>query len=156
MAVNKCLLITGKHKSAAMIQKLFIFATFGMHSEHKNVFSAMKNASNGIAMPFKKGQSGNPARQFSSTNQPANKGPKRQLPDLKDLVAKVLGNEINDVTVAEAILLMLAKKSLSGDLKAADMILDRSYGKPTQVVENTGEQPLTIKIVRTDGDNTQP
>lgn len=106
-------------------------------------------------MPFKKGKSGNPARQFTSENQPLNKGPKRQLPELKELVAKVLGNEVNDVTVAEAILMMLAKKSLAGDLKAADMILDRSYGKPTQVVENTGEQPLTIKIVRTDGDSPQ-
>jgi len=127
-----------------------------MQSEQKTMLSGIKNASYGIAMPFKKGQSGNPARQFSSENQPANRGAKRQLPDLKDLVAKVLGNEVNDVTVAEAILMMLAKKSLNGDLKAADMILDRSYGKPTQVVENTGEQPLTIKIVRTDGDNAQP
>lgn len=138
-----------------MIQKLFIFATFGMISEHKMLFSGIKNASYGTTMPFKKGKSGNPAKQFSKDYQPATRGPKRQLPDLKELVAKVLGNEINDVTVAEAILLMLAKKSLGGDLKAADMILDRSYGKPTQVVENTGEQPLTIKIVRTDGDNPQ-
>lgn len=104
-------------------------------------------------MPFKKGKSGNPARQFSKENQPLIKGRKRELPDLKDILSKVLGNEINDISVAEAIIMMLAKKAVNGDLKAADMVLDRSYGKPTQVIENTGEQPMTIKIVRTDGDS---
>jgi hypothetical protein len=138
-----------------MIQKSFIFATFGIISEQKKALTGIKNTLIGIVMPFKKGKSGNPATQFSKENQPATRGPKRQLPELKELVAKVLGNEVNDITVAEAILMMLAKKSLAGDLKAADMILDRSYGKPTQVVENTGEQPLTIKIVRTDGDSPQ-
>jgi hypothetical protein len=82
--------------------------------------------------PFKKGQSGNP------------KGRPKKIPDLMVLLANVLGDTKNDLTAAEHILNALRKKALAGDVRAAEMLLDRAYGKPKQPTENTTD--LNIKL----------
>lgn len=86
--------------------------------------------------PFKKGQSGNL------------KGRPRKLPELDKLLDEVMGQGAEGKSVAKQILDALAKKAKGGDVKAAEMLLDRAYGKIKQPIENSGNQELTIKIVR--------
>lgn len=66
-----------------------------------------------------------------------NGGRPRKLPQLNDLIDTVLGDEVNGLTAAEAILKKLRQLAVSGNLKAAEMLLDRAYGKPKQVTDIT-------------------
>ena len=79
--------------------------------------------------PFKKGQSGNP------------NGRPKKLPELDKLLADVLGEEKDGVTAAEAILKKIRQMAASGNLRAAEILLDRGYGKPRQSIESN----VTIK-----------
>ena len=105
--------------------------TEGKPSEVKKVVkpkkTAVKKQGGGIAnlKPFKKGQSGNP------------KGRPKKLPQLDELLAEVLGEEKDGMTAAKAILLKLRQKATSGDLRAAEILLDRGYGKAKQSLEIT-------------------
>lgn len=69
--------------------------------------------------PFPKGVSGNP------------KGPTPVLPEIKALMAKILGNEYNGLTEAEHILLAIGKVAKAGDVRAAEFLFDRGFGKVT-------------------------
>jgi hypothetical protein len=75
--------------------------------------------------PFKKGQSGNP------------KGRPKKIPELDKLLADVLGEEKNGLTAAEAILKALLMKATKGDVRAAEVLLDRAYGKSKQSIDHT-------------------
>lgn len=75
--------------------------------------------------PFKKGQSGNP------------KGRPKKIPELDKLLADVLGEEKNGLTAAEAILKALLSKAAKGDVRAAEVLLDRAYGKSKQSIDHT-------------------
>jgi hypothetical protein len=83
---------------------------------------------------FKKGQTGNP------------NGRPKKLPELSKLMADILGDEKNGLTTAERILKAIEAKALRGDIKAAEMLLDRGYGKPKQTQETniTSSDPLVI------------
>jgi len=91
---------------------------------------------------FKKGQSGNP------------KGRPPKLPHLDKLLDEVLGEEKDGVTAAKVILQALRLKATKGDVRAAEVLLDRAYGKAKQAIENSGE--TTIKIIYAEGDSTEP
>jgi hypothetical protein len=84
---------------------------------------------------FKKGQSGNP------------KGRHPKLPALDILLAEVLGEEKNGTTAAQKILIALYKKALKGDTKAADILLDRGYGKAKQDVNLNANINLSSRKV---------
>ena len=83
---------------------------------------------------WKKGETGNP------------NGRPRKLPELTKLMADILGDEKNGLTTAERILKAIEAKALKGDIKAAEMLLDRGYGKPKQTQETsiTSSDPLVI------------
>lgn len=72
------------------------------------------------AKPFKKGQSGNP------------KGRVPKIPELEKLLAEVLGEEKDGIEAAKAILMALRLKATKGDVRAAEVLLDRAYGKAKQ------------------------
>ena len=72
------------------------------------------------AKPFKKGQSGNP------------KGRPCKIPRLDKLLAEVLGEDKDGITAAKAILMALRAKATKGDVRAAEVLLDRAYGKAKQ------------------------
>jgi len=74
--------------------------------------------------PFKKGHSGNP------------KGRPPKIPAIDEILAKVL-NETgsNGLTRAENILRKMTIKAET-DIRAAEMILDRAYGRPRQQIES--------------------
>jgi len=90
--------------------------------------------------PFPKGVSGNPA------------GRPKKLPELDKLLADVLGEEKDGVTAAEAILKALRAKAAKGDIRAAEVLLDRGWGKAKQQVDMTtnGKElpPQTVHITR--------
>lgn len=83
---------------------------------------------------YKKGQSGNP------------NGRPRKLPALDKLMADVLGEEKDGITAGEAILKALRAKATKGDVRAAEVLLDRAYGKPKQTTDTniTSTEPLVI------------
>lgn len=69
------------------------------------------------AIPFVKGKSGNPA------------GKPCKIPGLDKLLAEVLGEDKDGITAAKAILMALRAKATKGDVRAAEVLLDRAYGK---------------------------
>jgi hypothetical protein len=85
---------------------------------------------------FKKGQSGNP------------KG-RPKLPDIKEALAKVLADEKDGYSALEATLMALRAKAVKGDIRAAEALLDRAFGKPRQSVDHTtGGDKLPPTAVR--------
>jgi hypothetical protein len=77
------------------------------------------------AKPFEKGKTGNPL------------GRPKKIPELEVLLAEVLGEEKDGKTAAEAILMALRAKAAKGDVRAAEVLLDRAYGKAKQFIDNT-------------------
>lgn len=91
--------------------------------------------------PFKKGQSGNP------------NGRPKKLPELEALMAKVMGEEKGGITAMEAIIQALRLKAAKGDVRAAEVLLNRGYGMPKQTIQSSGE--TVVRFVR-DGDSNTP
>jgi len=71
---------------------------------------------------FPKGVSGNP------------KG-RPKLPDLKEAMAKILGEEKDGKIALEAILAGLRAKAVRGDARAAELLLKYTYRQPTQEID---------------------
>jgi hypothetical protein len=85
--------------------------------------------------PFKKGESGNP------------NGRPKKIPNLDELLADVLGEEKDGIAAAKAILMALRAKATKGDVRAAEVLLDRAYGKAKQSVDHTtGGDKLHIPV----------
>lgn len=83
---------------------------------------------------WKKGESGNP------------NGRPRKLPELDKLLAEVLGEEKDGISAAEVVLKAIRAKAAKGDVRAAELLLDRAYGKPKQSLDTTitSLEPLVI------------
>ncbi len=62
------------------------------------------------------------------------KGAPKKLPSLDILIADVLGTDGSNVSDAERILRALVSKALKGDVRAAELLLDRGYGKILQKI----------------------
>jgi len=76
---------------------------------------------------FKKGVSGNP------------NGKPKKIPQLEILLADVLGEEKDGIEAAKAILMALRSKAVKGDVRAAEVLLDRAYGKASQNLTLEGD-----------------
>ena len=87
---------------------------------------------------FKKGQSGNP------------NGRPKKLPKLDELLSDILGEEKDGITAAEAIMKALRSKATKGDIRAAEVLLDRAYGKTKQTTELTGSNGDPVQIIISD------
>jgi hypothetical protein len=66
-----------------------------------------------------------------------NVGRPPKLPQLDVLLDAVLGEEKDGITAAEAILKALRMKAAKGDVRAAEILLDRAYGKSKQSIDHT-------------------
>lgn len=81
-------------------------------------------------------------------------GRPKKLPELDKLLADVLGEEKDGVTAAEAILKALRAKAAKGDIRAAEVLLDRGYGKPSQTIKGavdvTGIKQIIIERASAD------
>jgi len=75
------------------------------------------------AKPFKKGQSGNL------------NGRPPKLPEIDKLLADILGEDKDGISAAKAILMALRAKAAKGDIRAAELLLDRAYGKAKQHIQ---------------------
>jgi hypothetical protein len=75
--------------------------------------------SQNLRPPWKKGQSGNP------------KGRPR-LPDIRNAIARVLADDASGQTALDEVLMALCARAKQGDVRAAEFLLDRAYGKATQ------------------------
>jgi hypothetical protein len=72
------------------------------------------------------------------------KGQPPKLPDLNIILAKLMGQEVNGSTATEKIIAALRKKAYYGDNRAAELLLDRSFGKLQNKVDVTsGGEKLT-------------
>lgn len=93
----------------------------------------MPNKENIEKHKFKKGQTGNP------------NGRPKKIPNLDILLADVLGEEKDGIEAAKAILMALRSKAIKGDVRAAEVLLDRGWGKVKQNIEATVKD-VTIKF----------
>lgn len=75
--------------------------------------------------PFPPGVSGNP------------NGRPKKLPALDALMEKVMGEEKDGVSAMEVILKALRAKAAKGDVRAAEIVLNRAYGKPKEFMDVT-------------------
>jgi len=73
-------------------------------------------------------------------------GRPKKIPELRELLANVLSDEKNGKTAAEAILDALRSKALRGDVRAAELLLDRAYGKSAVSLDLTGEVNVNTVI----------
>lgn len=76
-----------------------------------------------IETQFKPGKTGNP------------NGRPKKLPAIDTLMAEVLGSIDDKKSEAQAIIEALAKRAIKGDVRAAEVLLDRGYGKAKQTTE---------------------
>lgn len=83
------------------------------------------------AIPFKKGESGNP------------KG-RPKLPDLRQVMAEILGEEKDGKTALMAIVAKLRQLAANGNIKAAEVLLARGFGLPKEHKEITITNPVII------------
>ena len=90
---------------------------------------------------FKKGESGN-----------LNGAPKK-LPEIDKILADVLGEEKDGIEAAKAILMALRAKATKGDVRAAEVLLDRAYGKAKQVIDANIDASVNIISL---GNGTNP
>jgi len=87
---------------------------------------------------FKKGESGNP------------NGAPKKLPEIDKILAEVLGEEKDGIEAAKAILMALRAKATKGDVRAAEVLLDRAYGKARQVIDATVREASPFKPIDLD------
>lgn len=83
---------------------------------------------------FKPGQSGNP------------NGRPRKLPEIREVIGRVLGEEKDGVTACETIFLRWRQLAAQGNLKAGELLISYAYGRPTQRLELPVELPKDISI----------
>jgi hypothetical protein len=74
------------------------------------------------------------------------KGAPHKLPHLEKLLANVLGEEKDGKTAAEAILMALRGKATRGDVRAAEVLLDRAFGKVKQDIGITGAVKFKVNV----------
>jgi len=73
------------------------------------------------------------------------KGRPPVLPDLKEAIAKILSEEKDGITALDAILAALRARAAKGDVRAAQELLDRGFGKSQQFIDLTSKgDPLKI------------
>jgi hypothetical protein len=87
-------------------------------------------------MPFQKGKSGSPEHQMKKGQTLNPNGRPKKLPELDKLLADVLGEEKDGLSAAEVILKALRIKATKGDIRAAEILLERAYGKAKQTIDN--------------------
>ena len=87
---------------------------------------------------FKKGESGNMD------------GRPKKLPEIDKILAEVLGEEKDGIEAAKAILMALRAKATKGDVRAAEVLLDRAYGKARQVIDATVREASPFKPIDLD------
>ena len=58
-------------------------------------------------------------------------------PKLEVIIDNVLGDEQNNITAMEGVIIALRNKALKGDVRAAELLLNRAYGNAKSYVDLT-------------------
>ena len=77
-----------------------------------------------------------------------------KIPQLDSLLADVLGKDDDGVDVAKAILIALKQKAIAGDVRAAEILLERAYGKAQQNIGGTIEKKIIFEFDKGDKDQS--
>ena len=82
-------------------------------------------------------------------------GRPKKIPELDILLADILGEEKDGIEAAKLILMALRAKAVKGDVRAAEVLLDRAYGKAKQYIDldNHIKGGLVIQVGSTDQKN---
>jgi hypothetical protein len=73
-------------------------------------------------------------------------GRPKKLASLDKLLPEVLGDEIDDNSAIKAILDKLVEKAKKGDIRAAEILLDRGWGKPKQSIQSDSKVDVTFNV----------
>ena len=87
---------------------------------------------------------------FDKNPQNINRKGRPKMPDLSEAIAKILNEEKDGRSALDAILAALRMKAAKGDVRAAQELFDRGYGKASQLIINEDKNTLTgidIKII---------
>ena len=89
---------------------------------------------------------------FKKNDPRINRKGRPKLPDLSEAIAKILADEKDGKTALESILSALRAKAAKGDVRAAQELLDRGFGKSKQVIDHSIEdnniQEIKVNIKR--------
>ena len=96
-------------------------------------------------MPFKKGEKPIGSKQFKK-GQTGNPNGRPKIPNIREVLADVLGEDVAGKNAAKAILLTMRNKAIKGDVKAAEFIFGYTYSKASQNIDFTtmGEKIETV------------
>jgi hypothetical protein len=83
---------------------------------------------------FQPGQSGNP------------KGRPKKIPALDKLLSDVLGSVEDEDSEMKAVINALIARAKKGDVRAAEVLLDRAYGKPKQEIKIDQDVEQVFKL----------
>jgi hypothetical protein len=75
------------------------------------------------------------------------KGKKRVIPNLEAVMAEILGEELysgENSTALYGILKSMRVKAFAGDVKAATLLLEYTYGKPKQFIEQITKNQVDL------------
>jgi hypothetical protein len=93
-----------------------------------------KRVPNSEGTQFQPGTTGNP------------NGRPRKLPSIEKLLVEVLGDDQDEHSAAKAILAALATKAKKGDTRAAELLLDRGWGKAKQSIQIDTDPVKSLSI----------
>jgi hypothetical protein len=84
---------------------------------------------------------------FKDKPERINRKGRPKLPDLKEAMAKLLAEEKDGKTALDAILAALRAKAAKGDVRAAQELLDRGFGRSKQTIEHSGIAFENVEII---------
>jgi hypothetical protein len=95
-------------------------------------------------MPGGKNQiTGKDGKLFTATDARINRLGRPKKMNLERLLRKVLMERVNDQAALQGILMKLRDQALAGDIRAAELLLDRAFGKAKQTIESSSPFMIT-------------
>lgn len=74
-----------------------------------------------------------------------------KLPDIREAMARLLGDQKGGAVALDTVLEALRMKAEAGDVRAAEVLLDRAFGKASQTVDVTsGGEKIAPPIMWSD------
>jgi hypothetical protein len=98
-------------------------------------------------MPSGRPEIAKEGKPFKKGDERINRKGRPKLPDLKEAMAKLLAEEKDGKTALDAILAALRAKAAKGDVRAAQELLDRGFGRSKQTIEHSGIAFENVEII---------